>query len=234
LDRNDEVPSQAKDTLTENRVIYPYSLLLCREAKHLKYINGKKIDHAKGECFTGETKFSLLTGEEISFEESRQRFGNDEFWVYSFDIESGGVVPGMAQNLDLVDSHKETIVITLDNGESIECSLDHKFLLKNKTYKEANDLEVNDSLMSFRYHTQINKAIDKPTDNNHKVMSIVRTKTKKEMYCIHVERYNNFALTAGVFVHNSKDLWDGFAGVIYGCELNDSGQGSFELIDFDY
>ena len=49
LDRNDEVPSQAKDTLTENRVIYPYSLLLCREAKHLKYINGRKIDHAKGE-----------------------------------------------------------------------------------------------------------------------------------------------------------------------------------------
>jgi len=48
-DRNDEIPIQAKNTLTENRVFYPYVYLLCREAKFLKYINGKKIDHAKGE-----------------------------------------------------------------------------------------------------------------------------------------------------------------------------------------
>jgi hypothetical protein len=49
LDRNDEVPVQAKNTLTENRVEYPYCYILAREAKFLKYINGRKIDHAKGE-----------------------------------------------------------------------------------------------------------------------------------------------------------------------------------------
>jgi len=47
LDRNDTLPVQAKLALTENRVEYPYSKLLCDEARHLKYIKGKKVDHAK-------------------------------------------------------------------------------------------------------------------------------------------------------------------------------------------
>jgi hypothetical protein len=29
----------------------------------------------------------------------------------------------------------------------------------------------------------------------------------------------------------SKDLWDGFAGVIYNCEINDGGQGAFVFIE---
>ena len=47
LDRNDSLPTQAKIALAENRVEYPYSRLLCDEARHLKYIEGKKVDHAR-------------------------------------------------------------------------------------------------------------------------------------------------------------------------------------------
>lgn len=47
LDRTDEVPVSAKLALTENRTEYPYSRVLCSEAKHLKYIKGKKVDHAR-------------------------------------------------------------------------------------------------------------------------------------------------------------------------------------------
>jgi len=46
-DRTDEVPSNAKYAVIEQRVEYPYSWLLCDEAKHLKTIEGKKVDHAK-------------------------------------------------------------------------------------------------------------------------------------------------------------------------------------------
>jgi hypothetical protein len=49
LDRNDEIPVAAKTSLVENRVEYPYSRIMAREAKNLKYINGKKVDHAKKE-----------------------------------------------------------------------------------------------------------------------------------------------------------------------------------------
>lgn len=45
LDRTDEIPVAAKYALIEQRVEYPYSWLLCDEAKNLKYVMGKKVDH---------------------------------------------------------------------------------------------------------------------------------------------------------------------------------------------
>jgi len=47
LDRTDEIPAQSKSTLVENRVEYCYDKLLTLEAKNLKYLNGKKVDHAQ-------------------------------------------------------------------------------------------------------------------------------------------------------------------------------------------
>jgi hypothetical protein len=46
-DRTDEIPVSTKNAFTENRVEYPYCKILCKEAKNLKYIQGKKVDHAE-------------------------------------------------------------------------------------------------------------------------------------------------------------------------------------------
>lgn len=46
-DRTDEIPIQAKRAFTENRVEYPYCRILCTEAKKLKYVRGKKVDHVE-------------------------------------------------------------------------------------------------------------------------------------------------------------------------------------------
>ena len=48
LDRTDEVPVDAKNAIVDNRVSYPWNYILCREARHLKYINGRKVDHPTG------------------------------------------------------------------------------------------------------------------------------------------------------------------------------------------
>lgn len=48
LDRTDEVPVEAKNAVVDNRVSYPWNYTLCREARHLKYVNGKKVDHPTG------------------------------------------------------------------------------------------------------------------------------------------------------------------------------------------
>ena len=37
---------------------------------------------------------------------------------------------------------------------------------------------------------------------NHKVVSVKTSEIKEDCYDLHVEKYNNFALSAGVFVHN--------------------------------
>lgn len=82
-------------------------------------------------CFTGDTKVSLLSGEEKTFKELVEDYGTDKyFWVYSVDAD-GNIVAGHAHNAHKTKSVNKLIEITLDNGERVRCTLDHKFLLKN-------------------------------------------------------------------------------------------------------
>lgn len=37
---------------------------------------------------------------------------------------------------------------------------------------------------------------------NHKVIKVITLKRKADVYCLNVEKYHNFALAAGIFVHN--------------------------------
>lgn len=46
------------------------------------------------------------------------------------------------------------------------------------------------------------KKIHKKQPNNHKVLSIRHLPYKEDTYCLQVEKYHNFALSAGIFVHN--------------------------------
>jgi hypothetical protein len=52
---------------------------------------------------------------------------------------------------------------------------------------------------------------------NHRILSI-RDGGYADVWDITVKDTHNFALAAGVFVHNSKDLADSLAGVVYNCE----------------
>jgi intein/homing endonuclease len=49
---------------------------------------------------------------------------------------------------------------------------------------------------------------------NHKVISIKELDTTEDVYDIEVDGNHNFALSAGVFVHNSKDSADAFCGSV--------------------
>lgn len=52
---------------------------------------------------------------------------------------------------------------------------------------------------------------------NHRIISIKFLTYTEDVYDITVEKYHNFALSSGVFVHNSKDLADAVAGVCFHC-----------------
>jgi hypothetical protein len=63
LDRNDEVPTQSKNAIVENRVIYPWDRKFADEARHLKWIKGKKVDHARGkDKATTDAVFGTIYG----------------------------------------------------------------------------------------------------------------------------------------------------------------------------
>ena len=69
-------PDTVKLAITEGRVDYPYNMVLCSEAKNLKVINGKKVDHAMKESkdvwdsFAGaiwNAETNTTTGMEVGF-----------------------------------------------------------------------------------------------------------------------------------------------------------------------
>ncbi|OGM97618.1 MAG: DNA gyrase subunit B [Candidatus Yanofskybacteria bacterium RIFCSPHIGHO2_01_FULL_41_21] len=100
-----------------------------------------------GGCFSGDTKVALLDGRNISFKKlvEEDAAGKKN---YCYTIKNDGNV-GVAQILNprITKKNAEVIKITLDNKEEIVCTPDHKFMLRDGTYKEVQYLTKNYSLM---------------------------------------------------------------------------------------
>lgn len=63
---------------------------------------------------------------------------------------------------------------------------------------------------------------------NHKIISIKVINRNCRVYDLEIQDNPNFALAAGVFVHNSKDISDSFAGAIYNASTFEE-DATFEL-----
>ena len=107
-------------------------------------------------CFTKDTKVKLTDGRDLSFAELIKEYdaGKKNF-TYTVDKNGNIKIAEIKKPRKTRDS-AEIIKITLDNGEEIKCTLNHKFMLKSSNYKEAKDLEIGESLMPsyFRYSTK--------------------------------------------------------------------------------
>lgn len=105
-------------------------------------------------CLLGNTKIPLLCGEIKTIEELAKEhengfnFNNGIFnnWVYSTKI-NGEIVPGKIKKAWKTKEIDQYYKITLDNDEIVECTENHPFLLRNGTYKRADELSLNESLM---------------------------------------------------------------------------------------
>lgn len=103
-------------------------------------------------CLHRDTVIKLLNGKYATIEELANKKGKKEFWVYAIDTETGNVVPAKARHPRITKYAKELLKITLDNGESFQCTPDHKIMLSNCKYKEAGELELEESLMIMKYN----------------------------------------------------------------------------------
>lgn len=97
-------------------------------------------------CFRGDTRVALVDGTTPTLEEMCERSQRGEsFWGYSLG-QFGQVL------VTLLDAPRwigrdALLEIVLDNGESIACTPDHKFILRNGRMMQADQLRPNDSLM---------------------------------------------------------------------------------------
>ena len=114
--------------------------------------------HGQGNfgCFTADTKVKLADGRNLSFIGliNEHKLGKRNF---TFTVDETGLIK-IAEIKDprMTNPHAEIMKVILDNGEEIKCTLNHKFMLKDGNYKEAQYLESGDSLMPcyFRLSTK--------------------------------------------------------------------------------
>ncbi len=197
-----EAAKKARDLVRRKNVIgfsgLPGKLADCSSKKvEMTEIFIVEGDSASG-CFSGDTKVALADGRNLSFIEliKEDKQGKENF---CYTIKNNGNI-GIAKikNPRLTKTNSEIIKIMLDNGKEIICTPNHKFMLRDGNYKEAKDLDKNDSLMPLYLEITIK--------NNHKINKIIWLKEKIDVYDIEVPETHNFALASGIFAHNSSKM----------------------------
>lgn len=102
-----------------------------------------------GGCFSGDTEVALLDGRNISFKQLilEHKEGKKN---YCYTVEKDGTIGvGLIENPRRTKIGTETIKVVLDNDEELICTPDHKFMLRNGSYRKAKDLKSGQSLMSI-------------------------------------------------------------------------------------
>ena len=103
--------------------------------------------NSAGGCFSGDTKVALADGRNLSFEEilAEQSEGKEHF-CYTIRNDSKIGIERII-NPRVTRKNADIIRVTLDNGESIRCTPDHLFMLRNGDYEKAINLDAQKSLM---------------------------------------------------------------------------------------
>ena len=184
-----------------------------------------------GGCFAGDTLVALADGRNLSFRDlvAEQADGIEHF---CYTIRRDGKI-GLERALHARVTKRDAsvVAVTLDNGERIVCTPDHKFMLRDGSYREAAQLKADDSLMPLyrngelvyepRSGSWIDESELRSTDDifsatiemndpaqqnvvfNHRVVSVETLTETLDVYDLEVPGTHNFALASGVFVHNS-------------------------------
>jgi len=167
-------------------------------ARHIRDHANDRTVFVRDRCLSGDTKIPLLNGTIKTLKELSELYPNGEqFYVYSLDTETNRIVPGIAHHPRLTHKNEKVLKITLDSGSEIVCTPDHRFLLRDGTYIQAQDLRQHHELMPCNGNTGT-------TARNY--VANTEQHAAQDVYDLSVDKYNNFAIDAGVFVHNSA--WD--------------------------
>lgn len=119
-------------------------------------------------CFTGDTKISLLNGTEVAI---KDLVGVAKFWVYSCTPD-GNIVAGRGHSARVARQDAELVAVTLDSGDVVRCTPDHRFQLRDGSYCEARTLAEGVSLMPlYRRREPIATSKDAKSQEYEQVMN---------------------------------------------------------------
>lgn len=117
-------------------------------------------ENVNAKCIDLNSSIKLISGKTILLKELIDEFNEtgelNSKYTYSYDIETGKIVPGKIIWAGVTRKNAKVVKITLDNGETEIVTPDHHFMLKDGSYIEAQYLKENDSLMPL--YTKITNA----------------------------------------------------------------------------
>lgn len=93
-------------------------------------------------CLSGDTEVALLNGGRAKIKDLE----GVETWIYACD-KNGMVVPARTPGASKSGSNIPMVRVELDNYRYVDCTLDHPFMMRDGSYKEAQHLRRGDSLM---------------------------------------------------------------------------------------
>jgi DNA gyrase subunit B len=140
-----------------------------------------------GGCWDGETKVALVDGRNISFKElvAEDNQGKQNFCYTMFNNGYMGIAPIL--NPRMTKENAGVIKVVLDNGEELRCTPDHKFMLRNGAFIEAQNLKPQMSLMPFR--KKLSQTKGKITIDGYEM--VLDPKTNKWVFThLLADRYN--------------------------------------------
>jgi len=221
-------PNSFVDIQADYIIIPPNSFCLARTVEYFRIPRNVlticlgKSTYAR--CFSADTKVALLNGKSLTLERLAELFARGEqFSGYSLNANKNQVASQMEYPRFI--GRDSLLEITLDNGKTVHCTPDHKFIKWDGQMVEAHLLRHGDLLAglneskTLKVNTNFKKSvihIDNQTpintkstqnirrllNNSRKVVNIRELAGIHDVYCLTVSSYGNFALEAGVFVSN--------------------------------
>ena len=148
-----------KNAIYEKKLtLYDKCDLLTDEIVNLEREADGHINHPENGtqgCFTGDTKVRLVDGRSLSFLDLIDEFNQGKInYVYSFNESTQRIEVKPIINAWCTKKNAKIMKVVLDNGEEIRCTLNHRFMMRDGTYKEAKDLKPMDSMMPL--YTKLN------------------------------------------------------------------------------
>lgn len=107
-----------------------------------------------GACVTGDTMIETIDGKQSIIEVIKRVNNHEDVYVYGYDQDKCRIAVSKVTDGGITRKNAEVWRVTLDNGEVIDATPDHMFLLRSGEYCPLKELKPNTSLMPF-YKTNV-------------------------------------------------------------------------------
>jgi tRNA-splicing ligase RtcB (3'-phosphate/5'-hydroxy nucleic acid ligase) len=140
-------------------------------------------------CFAAETPVPLLDGTSRPIRDLAKAGGVHQIYALSPQRQ----VVAASATARLTRRNAVLIQVHLDKGPALRCTPDHRFMRRDGGWLEAAQLEPGTALMPFD---------SRQVSGDPRVLSVEPLNVSEDVYCLTVPGFENFAIDAGVFVHN--------------------------------